>query len=72
MSEFERRIWRDFWEFANEPQEAAQMGIRAAHGEAVSVKLRPGRHYRVQLRASDGLSITPEQHPTPLPDKPTA
>ena len=40
MSDFEQQIWRDFWEFANEPQRAAAMGIRAAHGEAVSVKLR--------------------------------
>lgn len=72
LSDFERQIWRDFWEFANEPQKAAALGIRAAHGEAVSVKLRPGKQYRVQLRASDGLSITPEEEPSPVPDKPTA
>ena len=72
LSDFEKRIWRDFWEFANEPQKAAQMGIRAAHGEAVSVKLRAGKDYRVQLCASDGLSITSEQQPVVLPDRPTA
>jgi hypothetical protein len=72
MSDFEQGIWRDFWEFANEPQRAAAMGIRAAHGEAVSVKLRAGKQYRIQLRASDGLSITPEDKPVPDPTKPTA
>ncbi len=72
ISDFEQQIWRDFWEFANEPRRAAEMGIRAAHGEAISVKLRPGKHYRIQLRASDGLSITPEERPEPSPTTPTA
>lgn len=59
MTEFERRIWNDFWTIANDSARAASMGIRAAHGEAVSVRLRPGMRYRVTLRASDGLSISP-------------
>jgi hypothetical protein len=60
ISDFERRIWDDFWEIANDPARAEQLGIRAAHGQAVSMKLHKGRSYRVQLRASDGLSIVPE------------
>jgi hypothetical protein len=61
--EFEEKIWRDFWTIANDPARAAQLGIRAAHGEAVSMKVRPGRRYRLVLRASDGLSIVPEDGP---------
>ncbi len=59
-SEFEQKIWGDFWNIANDPQKAEQLGIRAAHGEAPSIKVRPGKMYRVLLRASDGLTITPE------------
>jgi hypothetical protein len=61
MSDFEKQIWDDFWNIANDPQRAQQLGIRAAHGEAVSVQLRPGKTYRLQLRASGGLTITPAQ-----------
>ncbi len=59
MSEFEQRLWAEFWEFANDPQKATEMGIRAANGEAVSIKVREGKSYNVSLRASGGLSIEP-------------
>jgi hypothetical protein len=59
LSDFEKQLWNDFWEFANEPQKAAQMGIRAANGEAVSIKVREGKAYNISLRSSGGLSIEP-------------
>lgn len=59
MSEFEQRLWSDFWEFANNPGRAAEMGIRAANGEAVSIKVRPEMTYNISLRSSGGLSIEP-------------
>ena len=59
MSEFEKKLWGDFWEFANDPKKAAAMGIRAANGEAVSIKVREGKTYSISLRASGGLSIAP-------------
>ena len=59
MSEFEKKLWGDFWEFANDPKKAAEMGIRAANGEAVSIKVREGKVYNISLRASGGLSIAP-------------
>ncbi|GAB5406922.1 MAG: hypothetical protein Aurels2KO_51530 [Aureliella sp.] len=59
MSEFEQKLWSDFWEFANDSEKAAEMGIRAANGEAVSIKVREGALYNVSLRASGGLSINP-------------
>lgn len=59
MSDFEKKLWADFWEFANDPKKAAEMGIRAANGEAVSIKVREGKVYNIALRASGGLSITP-------------
>ena len=57
MPEFEREIWARFWDFANEPDQAQRAGIRAAHGEAPFIKLRPGKTYLIDLRASDGLTI---------------
>ena len=59
MSDFEKKIWADFWEFANNPKKAAEMGIRAANGEAVSIQVREGKTYSISLRASGGNSIAP-------------
>lgn len=50
-------LWRDFWELADDPAAAAARGVRALHGEAPFVELRPGRAYVVELRASGGLSV---------------
>ena len=57
-SDFEREIWSQVWEFANDREKAAAKGIRAAHGEAPSIKAKPGQVYQISLRASGGLSIT--------------
>jgi hypothetical protein len=61
MSALEQEVWRDFWSVANDPKRAASLGIRAAHGEAPSMKLKPGEVYRVTLRASGGLTIQPDR-----------
>lgn len=60
MNEFERSIFGDFWSIANDKAKAEEKGIRAAHGDAVSMKVQKGKTYKVQLRASDGPSIVPE------------
>lgn len=57
---FYRELWQRFWEYAEDPDAAADLGVRAMHGEAPFIESVPGRSYRVQLRSSDGLSITPE------------
>lgn len=59
LSAFEQRIWDDFWNIANDPQHAQELGIRAAHGEAVSTQLRQGNTYQLTLRASGGMTIVP-------------
>jgi hypothetical protein len=59
MTDFEKAIWTQFWDIANDPDKAASMGIRAANGEAVSVKVRAGASYNIRLRASGGLTIEP-------------
>ncbi len=56
----ERDIWANFWQYANNPAKARKEGVRAAHGEAPSIRLDPDRRYRVELRASAGLTIIAE------------
>ena len=72
MSDFEKKIWNEFWTIANDEAKAEELGIRAIHGEAPSMKLQKGKSYRIQLRASDGLSITPDSGPVPNTGKPAA
>ena len=56
----ESELWRHFWDYANDPARAAGAGVRALHGEAPYIELRPGGSYRVELRASGGLTVRPE------------
>jgi hypothetical protein len=64
VSEAEKEIWARFWEYANNPKLAETAGVRAAHGEAPYYKLRPGKIYEVELRASGGLTIKAKDAPT--------
>jgi hypothetical protein len=57
---FESRLWQRFWEYANDSNAAAAAGVRAIHGEAPYIELRPGQRYLVELRASGGLSLRAE------------
>ena len=63
MTDSERDLWSKFWDYANNPALAGKAGIRAAHGEAPSIKLMPGKRYRISLRASGGLEIVTEEAP---------
>jgi hypothetical protein len=63
MPPLERDIWANFWEYANSPAKARKAGVRAAHGEAPSIRLERGKLYKVELRASAGLSIIAEDLP---------
>lgn len=71
LSDLERKIWSDFWSVANDERKQDELGIRAAHGEAPSMKVQKGKAYRVEIRASGGLSITSEGD-AQLPAKPAA
>jgi hypothetical protein len=73
MTEFEKQIWGDFWSVANDQGLQNEMGIRAAHGEAPSIKVQPGKAYRITLRASGGLTVQVEENAeTPREKKPAA
>jgi hypothetical protein len=57
LSDFEKKIWGDFWDVAHDNTKQDELGIRAIHGEAPSIKVKKGKAYRLDLRASGGLSI---------------
>jgi hypothetical protein len=58
-SAFEQQIWTTFWTLANDPVKARAQGIRFAQGEAPHVKAMKGQIYKLSLRASGGLELTP-------------
>ncbi len=64
MSDFERSIWNDFWLIANDSQRAAELGIYAAHGAALSMRVRPGMTYEIDLRSTGTMSIKPVETQT--------
>lgn len=57
--DFERQLWTRFWDYANDPRRAAEAGIRLAQGEAPHIQPVAGQVYKLTLRASGGLEITP-------------
>lgn len=60
MSDFEKKIWDDFWNIANDSEKAKQLGIRAAHGGAPFMKVEKGKSYKILLRSSGDPTIVPE------------
>jgi hypothetical protein len=59
-SPLHRDLWQRFWDYANDPELARTLGVRALQGEAPFIEVRPGRTYRLELRSSGGLTIQAE------------
>ncbi len=57
MSDLEKQIWEDFWSIANDPGKADELGIRALHGDAPSIKVTKGKTYKITIRAAAGPEI---------------
>jgi len=58
-SEFEKKIWNDFWLIANDRKRAKEMGIDAIQGKAVAIRVQPGKTYEIDLRATGEMAIRP-------------
>lgn len=56
-TDFEKKIWDDFWVIANDPKLQDEMGIRASFGQIDYITVEEGRSYQVEVRASSGTSI---------------
>lgn len=55
-----RALWERFWDYANDPALAKELGVRALQGEAPFIEARPGQTYRLELRSAGGLVIEAE------------
>lgn len=56
-SEFELKLWAEFWEYASNPDRAATAGVRVAQGESVYAPMKPGEIWRLSLDAGGGLNL---------------
>ncbi len=63
MSDLEREIWSNFWEYANDPDRAKEAGVRAADGQSVYKKVLPGKRYKIFLRSTGDMTMQPEDLP---------
>jgi cell division protein FtsB len=72
MSEYEKKIWDNFWLIANDPKRAAEEGIRAANGDAVSMRMQPGKTYEIDLRSTGEISVRTVEPPAPPAIVPTS
>jgi hypothetical protein len=59
MSDFEKKIWNDFWLIANDRDRAEALGIHAIQGKAVSMRVQPGKIYEIELRSTGNMTIRP-------------
>ena len=56
-SEFEEKIWTDFWGVSNDAHRQKELGIRASHGQTTYILGQEGKTYQVEIRASGSMSI---------------
>jgi hypothetical protein len=65
MSDFEKKIWDDFWLIANDNKRAQELGIDALQGKAVAIRAQPGKSYEIKLRSTGDITIRPIESKTP-------
>jgi hypothetical protein len=58
-SDFEKDLWKRFWELANDDKLAKEHGVRAIHGDAPYMRMEPDRVYEVLLRSTGEVIIAP-------------
>ncbi len=56
-SDFERKLWSTFWDYATNPERAAAEGVRTVQGETVYVPMRKGDVWTLSLQNNGGLNI---------------
>lgn len=62
-SDLEKEIWRNFWEYANNPKKAEDAGVRTAQGKGSYTQLRPQMRYRLMFRNTGDFTIHPDTMP---------
>jgi hypothetical protein len=59
VGEFEKRVWKDFWNLATDSEAAKRIGVRVAQGEAVYKPVRAGQTFELIADAVGGISLMP-------------
>lgn len=59
-SDFEQKIWKEFWTVARDPKKLEEIGARAAGGEGPHQRVSRGERWKIELRSSGGLSFVPD------------
>lgn len=54
---FEKKLWKRFWEYALNPNEARRVGIKNAQIEAPGTRFIPGMMYTIKIEHDGGLRI---------------
>ncbi len=62
-SAFEKKLWRKFWTYALNPDEAGKMGIKNAQIEAPGTVFVPGTLYTIKIEHDAGLRIDTQSLP---------
>lgn len=65
-SEFEKKLWTDFWKYALNPKAARKMGVKNAQIEAPGTIFIPGTLYTIKIEHDGGLRIDAEPLPAIL------
>jgi hypothetical protein len=65
MSDFEKKIWDDFWLIANDNKRAQELGIDALQGKAVAIRAVPGKSYEIKLQSTGDITIRPIETKAP-------
>jgi hypothetical protein len=69
-SDFDKELWKRFWELANDEKLAKEHGVRAIHGDAPYMRMEPDRVYEISLRSTGEIIITPGTRLAPSPTTP--
>lgn len=57
-SDYEKGIWKDFWNIATDPDLRKKFDIRAAQGTAVYQKVKKGEYYLIELRSTGEVTMS--------------
>jgi hypothetical protein len=60
LAAFERQLWNEFWQLADNPQHAASRGVRVAFGQGVWGPLERDKLYTLTLDNAGGLTLQVE------------
>ena len=58
FAEFQKQLWKHFWDIATDKELAANMGVKVAQGEAVYKPVRTGEVLELIVDAAGGMNLS--------------